>query len=199
MAKSNVETNVHKLNYHKNGRLKSVWQYSKETNNYNKRDYFYIPEWMIFMVSLFLLAILIVLLAGFIIFYTAPRNAFYGEDCSRRSCVKGLNMKCINKTCSCFSNQYYNRGCKNKASYMKQCFSYINASSCEDNKGFTCLDGVCKCDDNVSYWNGKKCIAKKAYKETCQYTEQCIPNLMLSCSTSFKLCMCDDSRYNLIS
>lgn len=191
----NRKASIYEVKYDDNGELKSVLRYLHVAIE-DRKGYSYIPEWAVVMAGLFSLAVFIILTAGLTIFYTAPPNALYGEDCSSRSCVKGFNLKCINKTCSCTSSQYYSRGCKDKKTYNQICFS--NNASCEDNKNFECLDGVCKCNDDISYWNGKQCVFKGAYKEICQYAEQCMPNLMLICSTSLKICYCDDSRCNLL-
>lgn len=194
-VESNNDTNTvqaitYKINYNPDGSLKSILQYIDHTKK-NKK-FIYILTWVFVLMLLLLLTLFIIIIAGVVIFYGAARPAIYGEECTRRSCVKGLNMKCIDYQCTCLSNQYYSRGCKDKKSYLEQCGG--DSLHCEDNRNLTCIDGVCKCNSDVSYWNGQKCIFKKSYKETCQTIQDCLDNLILDCNPQRKQCLCSDKR-----
>ena len=133
--------------------------------------------------------IFLTLIAALAIVYLAPRNALYQESCSRRSCVKNLSLKCINETCICETGYIYIGKCILKRGYNEKCHLKI---ICKDNTNMICKDGVCKCDDS-KYWNGKSCVSKSTYNQTCSQDEHCLKDNMLYCDIKIGKCSCDNS------
>ena len=175
------------LNYRENGELKSVLQYidrTEETKNSKK-----CPFWLLTMFGYLFVALLIILAASFYVRF-APRPAFYNESCATRSCLKGLNMKCINGTCVCQSNQYYLKGCFTKLNYSQKC---IRNSYCSNLLYLVCLDGVCKCNSS-SYWNGSTCLAQIEYGKSCSLSNQCLAGKEMICDSTLKVCTCNTNN-----
>ena len=177
-------------NFDDTGKLRSIIQYIDKNKEENLSKSTMLPFWCIGTFCYLCSAILIILGASLYLVLTG-RSGLYGESCVNRSCLKVLNMKCINGTCSCLSNQYYMKGCNMKKNYLEQCLPYIN--TCLDNQNLTCLDGVCKCR-NTSYWNGFKCVSNAGYSETCSSNNQCLLGPQMICDSSRTSCLCDTNR-----
>lgn len=187
MSRKNVI--IIRENFDFNGRLKSIWQYidRSEKPGYYAR----ISKCCLVLTTLFCIAIMIALIAGFVLIFFARQPGLYGEDCLHRSCWKGLSLKCINNTCLCESNQYYMIGCHEKKNYYEKC--YGNTSYCVENLNMQCIDGVCKCNSSNSYWIDGKCIDYQSYNNPCT-TTLCSIRAMLTCDSSRKICLCDNTR-----
>lgn len=140
--------------------------------------------------SLSLLAIAIILIAALVLNFW-KRPALYNESCFRRSCLSELNMKCINNTCVCTSDQYYCGKCINKKAYMENCESSI--FNCKSNVNLTCRDGYCKCLSS-QYWDGLKCEAKRLYSQNCINDVQCLTDQMIYCDPINLKCSCSTNR-----
>lgn len=178
--------------YRPNGELKSVIQYLDEVSV--KQEKFYqLPVWKIALFFMLLLALFIILIAS-IVLSTSKRSAFYQENCDGRSCLKVLNLKCLNRTCSCVKNQYYLKGCFNKINYLETgCLK--NSNYCADGKNLTCVDGACKCS-NTSFWSGTNCYLKSSYGGYCTTNEQCFADSKIICDINRKKCLCNSNRFN---
>jgi hypothetical protein len=184
------EPKIFMLNYRENGELKSVLQYNDrfEVTKHRKNC----PCWLLTMFGYILFSILIILAAALYASF-APRSAFYSENCTTRSCLKGLNLTCINGTCLCKSNQYYLKGCFSKLNYLQKCHGN---SYCTNLKNLVCLDGVCKCNSS-SYWNGTTCLVQIEYGKSCSFSNQCLVGKEMICDTTLKVCSCNtNNRYS---
>jgi hypothetical protein len=184
MSNSKIEPIVILENYRPDGELKSVLQYVKPDKDKKKC---LIPRWALVLSISGFLFISLILLAALFGVYFAPRQAMYQESCESRSCVKDLNLKCINKTCLCETGYIYIGKCTLKKNYLEKC--HLDAI-CKDNKYMKCLDGLCKCDD-YSYWNGSQCVSKSTYQQPCTSSNQCLTLQFLYCDTTSKKCICD--------
>ena len=148
-----------------------------------------IPIWGIVVTSLGYTALITILIASYVIVYTAPRPSQYLESCYKKSCVNGLNLKCINNTCQCKEHQYYNLGCVDQQSYLGKC---ALAYQCLADTKLICNEGMCKCEDTF-YWNGVDCFARKNYNQTCN-GDQCLSINMIFCNMTSTKCECDADR-----
>lgn len=180
-----------KINRRANGKLKSVIQYVYPIVKNDKKKARL--SFCLFVVILYTTLALLIFLASTIYILASQRSALYSENCVRRSCMSGLNMKCINNTCTCLANQYYMKGCKNKSNYSQQCMN--NAKYCVDGQKLTCLDGICKCD-RASYWNSNKtiCLTKSTYGGSCITSDQCVTTAQITCDFSKNQCLCQSNR-----
>jgi hypothetical protein len=176
-----------------NGRLKSILRVVDYIKIRDSKAS-YIPIWLLVVLS-YLLVVFLIILATSIYVKSSQRQGLLSENCSYRSCKSGLNMKCINRTCSCLTSQYYLKGCLNRKTYSENCLSTI--SNCLINTGLLCLDGLCKCASSY-YWNGSICIAKSTYSGTCTNTNQCLTDLKLTCNSTQMKCLCSSDRCFLI-
>jgi hypothetical protein len=177
--------------FKKNGELKSVLQYIDDNSTKKSKKFYSLPIWHLVMFSILLFAILILFISG-VNLASSKQPGLYKENCIRRSCLNGLNLKCINQTCSCLTNQYYLNGCFNKKTYSEiGCMK--NASYCVDGKNLTCIDGVCKCSKN-SFWNGYSCYLKSNYGGVCFTNDQCFTDSQVTCDLKRKKCLCSSNR-----
>jgi hypothetical protein len=185
-----MDPTIDKINYDRNGTVKSIYQYVDPTK---KKDngVFLIKDWKIVLALVYLIATIMILLAAVVLAYNLPKASGYNQNCAHGSCVKGLNLSCINSTCQCASNKYYSKGCKDKRIYLQTCNG--ETSHCQDNKNLICKDGLCKCSETF-YWNGSRCLAKGTYKSKCAENTQCLTNTMLKCDNSTNKCFCDTFR-----
>ena len=178
------------INYRKNGKLKSIYQYIDHNESNKRLRSKYLPFWQFVMLCNFILAILIILAASLYVAFS-KRPGLYNESCVSRSCLTQLNLKCINGTCLCPSTQYYMKGCFNKKTYLQTCMG--NSSYCIDGKSLFCLDGVCKCNSN-SYWNGSSCAPQLSYGKACNSNSQCLAGTQMTCDSVSKICSCPSNR-----
>jgi hypothetical protein len=176
--------------FDKKGELKSIIQYIDRNNEKNIKKKRLVPIWCLCLSSYLCLALLIILAAAIYVAFSG-RSSLYGESCVKRSCIKELNMKCMNNSCSCLSTQYYMKGCNPKKAYLEQCLPYV--STCVDNQDLHCLDGVCKCSSS-SYWNGSSCTSRVGYLGNCLSSNQCTQGLQMICDSSKKACLCSSDR-----
>jgi hypothetical protein len=139
-----------------------------------------------------LTAIAIILTAAITVVVLAPRPGFYNESCSNRSCLSALNLKCINKTCLCTSDQYYTNKCVDKKTYLEKCGSIT--LHCKNKTSLVCRDGVCKCIDS-EYWDGSRCLSKKTYSQSCTSDLQCVSDSIIYCDLTKQKCLCPSGRY----
>ena len=151
------------------------------------KNFFLVPKWAIVVTSFFYLMLTTILLAAVIILLCGRRPGVYLEDCKQRSCAPGLNLKCINNVCRCTDSQYFLNKCIDLKGNSDFCQS---PSQCQN--GLNCTAGKCQCDDS-SYWNGKKCLARKSYRETCS-ANQCLTDTFLFCDNKTQMCMCPSDR-----
>ena len=128
------------------------------------------------------------LIAALVAVYFAPRAGLYQESCATRSCLKILNLKCINGTCLCDSDYVYIDKCVLKKNYFEKCHL---TSACRDNKNMVCLNGVCSCDEK-SYWTGTLCFPKSTYQQASTNNNQCLSSQYLYSDTKLKKCICDN-------
>ena len=128
MSKSKVTPIVFFKSYAANGELKSIIQY-KNLDKENKKCL--IPRWVLVLSISWCLFISLILIAALAAVYFAQRPALYKESCVSRSCVKDLNLKCINKTCLCETGYIYIDKCTLKKSYLEQCHL---TEICKDNR-----------------------------------------------------------------
>ena len=152
-------------NFKKDGQLKSVYTVTRndsgQENLSNKSVK--IPK-LSFYIAAAVSIIILMLLIGVTIVYSAPRPGLYKESCDKKSCLADHNLKCMNKTCKCEDNYFYTTKCIIKKSYMEKCHL---TSYCFNNLNMSCLDGVCKCND-MKYWSGSTCVNKKTINQSCQ-------------------------------
>lgn len=186
---------LHEINVETN-RIERTFEYKPEPTNTQRevmdmsKGYCWCHKWCMVMGVLFLIASLFVFIVSITVVSIAPRPALYGQDCNHRSCLKSLNAKCINGTCQCQANQYFEISCLNKRYYTEQCHAdYV----CYDKTNMTCLNGVCTCTI-YQYWDGEKCSARRNYSQPCR-GQQCLTNLMLYCSPNYLTCICPNDRY----
>ena len=174
-------------NYLWNGDLKSLVILTDK-----KSKKYLMPKWAVVLSSLACCFILISLGAALFAVYYAQRPALYLENCEKRSCIKGFNLKCINNTCLCDTGYIYIDKCSLKKDYTEKCHK---TSYCKDNKNMICKNGVCECD-SVNYWNGSMCASKSTYQQPCSVDKVCFTGQMLYCDTITKTCLCDNfTRY----
>ena len=152
---------IHYKRYDKNNKLKSIIQYIEKDE---KHDKCLVPKWLIGLSAIGTIFISILLAASLILFFS-PRHSLYKESCEKKTCVKDLELKCINKTCLCETGYIYIDKCTLKKNYQEKC--HISAI-CKDNTKMICLDGVCKCDSE-SYWNDYMCQIKSTYNQNTVY------------------------------
>ena len=179
--------------YDRTGELKSIIQYI-DGNKEKKSHKRLLPVWCLGL-SCYLCSAILIILGATIYVALSGRSSLYGENCINKSCLKVLNMKCINGICSCLSTQYYMKGCNTKKAYLNQCLPYIN--TCVDNQNLSCLDGVCKCNSS-RYWNGSSCVSSMGYLSSCSVSNQCTKGLQMICDSAKKTCSCSSDRFEKI-
>lgn len=160
----------------------------KKTSEINRR---------LFRISVFcllLIATTAVLVAAFLHLYFTIRPGLHNETCVSRDCMNSFGLICIDNICQCNPDNYYQKECQNKKTYMEKCNN--DSNQCQNGENLQCKDGICKCND-ISYWNGMMCVVKKSHKEWCTANKQCLENLMLTCDTTNNMCDCDPLRFNL--
>jgi hypothetical protein len=177
-------------NYKKDGELKSVLQYIDK----KKAKICLIPKWIFITAASILSFILISLIAAVVVVSLAKTPVNYQQSCEGRSCMKGMNLKCVNNTCVCDTGYYFINNCTLKKNFSGQCHL---TSHCKDNVNLLCLDGVCKCDTH-QYWNGAICIANPTepssmHGSSCSSNKQCITNAEMYCDTSLGICTCNNA------
>jgi hypothetical protein len=178
-------------NFHKDGKLRSRFDLiDREVETVRKNQVVIGKHWLV-LGALALSAIALIFAAALIVVYYAERPANYFESCASRSCLSSLNMKCINKTCVCTSDQYYTKKCIDKKGYLEKCVSLT--THCQNNLNLVCQDGICKCSDNY-YWTGSKCSAKVSYSKSCASDDQCYSDKMMVCNVTTKKCSCPSDR-----
>ena len=174
-----------------NNRLNCVVQYTKSVPVVNVYVVS-VEKWKIGVAVIGFAFCLTCLLAAILIVVYAQMPGLYMESCKGRSCTSGLNLKCVNNTCVCTSNEFYSKSCEKKKTYSEHCSLLL---PCEDGKSLLCRDGVCKCN-STSYWKSTSCTPKKGYKQDCSNTSQCLNDLlMLTCDSISKKCLCNSARY----
>jgi hypothetical protein len=176
------------IKYDKNNNLKSIIQYIEKDE---KHDKYLLPKWLIGLSAIGSVFIAIFLGASLALFFS-PRHSLYQESCEGKSCVKDLNLRCINKTCLCETGYIYIDKCTLKKNYQEKCHI---TTFCKDKTKMLCLDGVCKCDAE-SYWNGSMCQVKSTNDQYCTKDSQCLTSQLLYCDLIRKRCTCDSySRF----
>jgi hypothetical protein len=168
-----LEPLYQKKRYNKTGELSSIVQIVDNTQKLHieaKNKNIFIPVWIIGLYSAFAAAI-IILFAASIYLNTVPRAALYTESCASRSCLSGLNTRCLHGICSCLSNQYFMKGCVYKSNYSQFC-PLSDSSYCTNGLDLVCLDGICQCN-STSRWNGFYCVPKNNYDGFCTNDDYC--------------------------
>jgi hypothetical protein len=118
------------------------------------------------------------------------RPGLYLEDCNRRSCASGFDLKCINSTCQCPSSDfYYTKKCFQKKSYGEYCHN--SQEQCK--QGLKCFNGICSCNW-TQFWTGNRCSNQGSYADNCD-SVKCSNSSFLKCDTSSKLCVCGSTRF----
>lgn len=173
-----------------NGTLKSKIYIFRDTLKL-PIGYVTIPKWALFLLGLTLALLAGILVAAVDILLNSKSPGLYLETCDKRSCKSGLNLKCINKICTCPSDQYYAASCLNKKNYQQNC---LETYQCKESS-MICWDGLCVCN-STSYWNGQSCFKRRTYKESCN-GDQCLTATMLYCNTTMGLCTCPKDRLKL--
>jgi hypothetical protein len=153
-----------------------------------------IPRWGVVLGVLVGIVIATILISAIAIVYFAPRPGLYQESCEKRSCLKELNLKCLDGLCQCADDYYYEYKCNLKKTYMEKCQSISN---CKNNTNLVCRDGVCKCY-NYQYWNGKLCSNSSSYNQKCTNSSQCDADSILYCDSKQAKCLCETTRYNFL-
>lgn len=191
------EAKLYKKIYDKqSGKLKAIYQWIEPIEPKSKRfRSIKMPIGAPIVLSLLYILVLLVIVGALITTFFIPRPAFYKEDCSKRPCLKTLNMTCIKGQCLCTNDQFYMKKCKAKLNYSEKC--YGNSNYCIDNVGLRCTDGACKCDENLSYWNGTICANKQTYAGSCYNDSNCLTNKLLICNLNLKQCLCEVNRYDM--
>jgi hypothetical protein len=183
------DTKIIYKNFGPDGVLRSIVQLSEKVKK--KDNKVLVPKWIVVMFSTFCLLITTILILALVLVYFAPRPGFHLESCETRSCLKDLNLKCINLTCQCAPGYYYTNKCNQKKNYLEKCHL---SSYCKDKTGLSCLDGACKCSE-TKYWNEKSCVNKSSLSHTCTSDIQCLDQSMLYCNTTKSKCLCASNRY----
>lgn len=171
-----------------NGELRSVYFLVEHIGS--KGNYWRIPKWAMWLGGIGAAFILLLIITSQVVVYFAPRPGLYNETCAARSCFTQLKLKCINKICDCLPNNYYASECVPKKSYSENC---NHDYQCRDNTNMSCLNGVCACDSNY-YFNGVSCVVKSTLKGACTSDSMCLPNKMLICHPTKKVCYCNSAR-----
>lgn len=155
---------------------------------YNKQG-FYVSFWKFVLLLLVIIFLAIVLIASLFLL-TWRRPGLFSEDCTRRSCAHGFDLKCINSTCQCPSDDYYyTNKCLPKKFYGEFC--HDSQEQCR--KGLVCFNGKCSCN-RTQFWDGLKCSDRVTYGKNCDFNE-CLDSLFLLCDASIKMCVCDSTRF----
>ena len=170
-------------NYKEDGELKSVLQYKDDS----KKRFILIPKWVVVLACAIAIFLFFTLIVSLIVVSSAKPPATFQQSCEGRSCMKNLNLKCLNNTCQCDTGYFYISKCVLKKSFMEQC---KNTSQCKDNANLVCNDGVCKCKA-FAYWDGKQCINKTSYGQPCTNNSQCLTNNAIICDKNTSTCSCD--------
>lgn len=181
------DQNLIQESYNKDGALRSVIRIVNPPTV--SKSSVFVPKWGVVMSSLAGVAICIFFAASLIVL-TFPRPALYKDDCTGRSCLHALNMKCLNNTCTCGLNFYYAKGCKQKKEYLDHCDAN-NQEECID--GLICESGMCQCNE-TSYWHAGQCTKKRTYGDSCSNDIQCKTDLLLYCSSQKSICTCESNR-----
>ena len=119
MKWNTYETNVVHANYSDDGELQSVIKAFKKKPDLT--GHFLVPKWLLVLGVLMATSILITLMASIFVVVLAPRPGLINESCAQRSCLKDLNLKCINKTCQCSAGYFYTNKCILTKNYMESC------------------------------------------------------------------------------
>lgn len=170
-----------------NGKLKSKIYIFRDTLK-SPLGYISMPQWALVIIGLTLALLIGILVAAVDILVYAKSPGLYLESCDKRSCKSGLNLKCINKLCTCLSDQYYAASCMNKKDYLQNCLATYQ---CKEST-LICWDGLCVCNI-TSYWNGQSCYKRRTYREICS-GDQCLTTSMLYCNTTIGICTCSTDR-----
>lgn len=181
-------------NYKEDGDLRSILQYIDA----KIRGDCFLPKWVLITASLISAFILLGLIAAVVVVSFAKPAAVYQQNCQGRSCMKGLNLKCVNNTCVCDTGYIFINNCSLKKNHSEQCHA---TEYCKDNVNLVCLDGVCKCAAH-QYWNGSSCVVVSTdsalmYGQSCINDKHCITDAGLYCDKKRGICTCDNTtRYN---
>lgn len=151
-----------------------------------------LPKWCVILSVILSVGLLIVMIATAVLLFYFQIPALYTEKCSSRPCSRKLGLKCLDGECLCNKNEFYQKGCKLKKSYLISCND--NSSDCLDNAGLLCSSGRCVCD-SFSYWNGTSCMPKQIYGSRCQRNnEECFTTAFLYCDVKSFKCLCPLNR-----
>ena len=182
-----MKTKIYENDKNKNGLQTKTIIYKTPIPILHK-SYIEIPKWHLFIYILTFAALFTILAAAIAVVYNAPPPALYKESCDKRSCQKSLNMKCINGSCQCTSEQYFTNKCESKRENMEFCWKDYQ---CKDY--LRCRDGKCQCASD--YYDSKgKCIQRKTYGQSCN-GDQCLTSSMLYCDTITDKCICPLNRF----
>lgn len=154
---------------------------------------FYFPNCCLIIIILLAIALAFTLAAIFIEpSLNVNKYALYNENCLNKSCIPGLNLKCIDNICQCDSYSFYQKGCQQKKRFFEAC--YNSSNQCMSNGNLTCLSGVCKCND-LSYWNGQTCLPTQSFNGICQTSDmECKTQDFLNCDLTSRRCLCSPDR-----
>lgn len=183
---------IYQAGFDKIGRIETIHQYV-----FKKRDKekFKIRKIYCFLQILIFTIAVIILLAALFVFYLTPRAGLYLEKCGFRSCLRILNLKCIDGVCKCPVNQYYKIGCEDKREYLQTCIGSVN-NSCKEATNMICRDGICNCN-LYEYWDGMVCTPKVSFGEDCINSNNCLTDRFLFCDLTTFSCACTSNRYQL--
>ncbi|CAF0956209.1 unnamed protein product [Brachionus calyciflorus] len=148
-----------------------------------------IPRWIVYASILVFIFILTLFIASLVVLGNLKPDSIYGESCATTPCSKALNLKCINKTCTCDTNKYYNGKCSDLSKYNESC---IFTSNCDSTQMLTCVYSTCLCD-STRYWSStnSKCVDRVTYNQDCN-GDQCKLNINIACNLNSGLCDCSD-------
>lgn len=153
------------------------------------------PLWLTLTLSGILLLTSIGVVVFCAVFIRSDGNGTYKESCNVfRICNQRLGLKCINSVCDCQFDEFFMITCISRKRYSEKCNTIGNQSQCLENTNMLCLDGLCKCNQSISYWNGNKCEPKQIYNESCQSDIQCMTSQLLYCDNKLEKCLCKNDR-----
>ena len=109
MDYNNTPKTIHE-NYGPNGELISRIDVidNRKKPIKKEKNYLIVKKPLLVIGCSLLTAIGIVLIAALVLSFW-QRAALYKESCHKRSCLNELNMKCLNGTCLCTTDQYYSK------------------------------------------------------------------------------------------
>jgi hypothetical protein len=124
-----------------------------------------------------------------------------GQPCSfsyecmtltERTTCEFLNSKGV---CKCPTLFYFNNNTKKCENQLYESNSCPQYDACRNDRGLSCINGECKCDETLNFWNGVNCQSLLAYNTgNCLNDRQCSSNLICR-NSSFSSCNCPSNVF----